>query len=260
MDHPRSRGVYLTPVPHHAVIVGSSPLARGLRRQTRLGPDPRRIIPARAGFTPATHLSPASTPDHPRSRGVYRRRRTRRRGRRGSSPLARGLPDGHRESRDEVRIIPARAGFTPIFRTPLLVHRDHPRSRGVYIMVVSILGVGDGSSPLARGLHHFFSPDGGGARIIPARAGFTGYRSTAGRRRSDHPRSRGVYRIRTRIRGTRAGSSPLARGLRMLKRVIHLHAGIIPARAGFTCPQRDWPPGTRDHPRSRGVYGPRPIS
>ena len=51
------------------------------------------------------------------------------------------------------------------------------------------------------------------------------------------------------------GSSPLARGLRVLVLALLGLAGIIPARAGFTPPGR-WTPGRmRDHPRSRGVYG-----
>ena len=52
--------------------------------------------------------------------------------------------------------------------------------------------------------------------IIPARAGFTPCiveRTDAGR---DHPRSRGVYRPAPPPSPCRGGSSPLARGLRMV--------------------------------------------
>ena len=54
--------------------------------------------------------------------------------------------------------------------------------------------------------------------------------------------------------GDEAGSSPLARGLQVVDRHLHLGLGIIPARAGFTpgCPYGRH--ATRDHPRSRGVY------
>ena len=50
------------------------------------------------------------------------------------------------------------------------------------------------------------------------------------------------------------GSSPLARGLRVRFEIRDRHAGIIPARAGFTeiGSRRTFP--YRDHPRSRGVY------
>ena len=91
-DHPRSRGVYAPGTSRKILWAGSSPLARGLHvlpsRWTRRG----RIIPARAGFTLASMPSPSVRKDHPRSRGVYRGRRRRVGGRRGSSPLARGLP------------------------------------------------------------------------------------------------------------------------------------------------------------------------
>ena len=54
---------------------GSSPLARGLRdipHEIRQG---GRIIPARAGFTHRYGDPARWAEDHPRSRGVYRRRR-----------------------------------------------------------------------------------------------------------------------------------------------------------------------------------------
>ena len=50
------------------------------------------------------------------------------------------------------RIIPARAGFTPIESHASLVIADHPRSRGVYASQVWPNGAVGGSSPLARGL------------------------------------------------------------------------------------------------------------
>ena len=54
------------------------------------------------------------------------------------------------------------------------------------------------------------------------------------------------------IQGT--GSSPLARGLLLIRSIAVAMSGIIPARAGFTTPL----PGVfgvdGDHPRSRGVY------
>ena len=52
-----------------------------------------------------------------------------------------------------------------------------------------------------------------------------------------------------------SGSSPLARGLRHEKRARERRGGIIPARAGFTEYPRSPSRGSRDHPRSRGVYG-----
>ena len=51
----------------------------------------KRIIPARAGFTPSTPSSTPPSRDHPRSRGVYFSFSAAIPRPRGSSPLARGL-------------------------------------------------------------------------------------------------------------------------------------------------------------------------
>ena len=51
------------------------------------------------------------------------------------------------------RIIPARAGFTPIRKFSVRDFKDHPRSRGVYAALCAISAILSGSSPLARGLH-----------------------------------------------------------------------------------------------------------
>ena len=95
--------------------LGSSPLARGLPGEDDADYWQAGIIPARAGFTgPGLPLTVDKL---------------------GSSPLARGLlialPDGGTKA----GIIPARAGFTP--RTPRrgCPCADHPRSRGVYLLL-----------------------------------------------------------------------------------------------------------------------------
>ena len=155
-----------------------------------------------------------SAVDHPRSRGVY--------------------PHLQEPQLFELRIIPARAGFTSCRRARTGTGTDHPRSRGVYPSLVQ-----DG--PWAGG-------------IIPARAGFTSRSGWRARPEADHPRSRGVYGPPPPPGPDPAGSSPLARGLRHA----HGHSGgggrIIPARAGFTRGRRGRWASTGDHPRSRGVY------
>ena len=90
-DHPRSRGVYVDGPTLSGRGAGSSPLARGLRDALPVVDELRGIIPARAGFTRAGSRRPGRCPDHPRSRGVYRRKVFTSSMRRGSSPLARGL-------------------------------------------------------------------------------------------------------------------------------------------------------------------------
>ena len=220
-DHPRSRGVYGPRTGARAAGWGSSPLARGLRQHHRLRPPPRRdhprsrgvyarlgpaargapgIIPARAGFTSRPGPRRRGRTDHPRSRGVYWCRTRRSPGRRGSSPLARGLPIHMACESAEQGIIPARAGFTPSAPSPPSWRRDHPRSRGVYPTASHSHPVGAGSSPLARGLHRLTEDQVAGWGIIPARAGFTRHPGRGDAQRRDHPRSRGVYHARHRRR------------------------------------------------------------
>ena len=233
---------------------GSSPLARGLRRCRCAARTRTRIIPARAGFThacrtrpyeaadhprsrgvyPATATTYPSTRDHPRSRGVYVTGSTRAGRDGGSSPLARGLPDRVQGGIHQDRIIPARAGFTSPNPGPLPSAPDHPRSRGVYriVLVCSATAIG----------------------IIPARAGFTWRPRPAGCVRRDHPRSRGVYGAIPEQRTPALGSSPLARGLHHGGPSRQGLVGIIPARAGFTRGRPKQTQPITDHPRSRGVY------
>ena len=111
-DHPRSRGVYGDLSPGAQTAVGSSPLARGLPDRGLTEIMDGRIIPARAGFTPAPYRWTPTYPDHPRSRGVYEEQRNQAMATIGSSPLARGLQTRSPSSDPSGGIIPARAGFT----------------------------------------------------------------------------------------------------------------------------------------------------
>ena len=132
---------------------GSSPLARGLRSTASGTENLERIIPARAGFTSSSSGLVWSGGDHPRSRGVYVDRGAQILSYFGSSPLARGLPPLPSVKNTNVRIIPARAGFTGADSLLDGSAADHPRSRGVYVRVRC--------ASMSR------------TGIIPARAGFT---------------------------------------------------------------------------------------
>ena len=131
----------------------------------------------------------------------------------GSSPLARGLP-------------------WP--RSSAWAQQDHPRSRGVYELPPHTHEIGEGSSPLARGLRRRRRPPRRQGRIIPARAGFTADSASSDTGHSDHPRSRGVYSDMISPSFRPAGSSPLARGLPAHRDARVVRRRIIPARAGFT--------------------------
>ena len=233
-DHPRSRGVYARPPHPPARRAGSSPLARGLLLPPRDGGFDHGIIPARAGFTQAGETRRTVGRDHPRSRGVYRPIADLVSVARGSSPLARGLHQAVNSVNHALRIIPARAGFTRPRPGAPSQRRDHPRSRGVYRLLLGRQIRNHGSSPLARGLLSLcLTPRGRGA---------------------DHPRSRGVYVFPWATGIPLKGSSPLARGLRPRPAPCRSAARIIPARAGFTPRSTGWPTPGPDHPRSRGVY------
>ena len=172
----------------------------------------------------------------------------------GSSPLARGLPLLPPNLVGRLGIIPARAGFTGAGQGAHSRTGDHPRSRGVYVLVRLSPVPTFGSSPLARGLLWHRSRCLRGIGIIPARAGFTGAVERAIRYRGDHPRSRGVYTVVSCPSRAGQGSSPLARGLLDDMGMFYAIRWIIPARAGFTQGQVALLYSSWDHPRSRGVY------
>ena len=111
-----------------------------------------------------------------------------------------------------------------------------------------------GSSPLARGLHRRRGGPLRLRRIIPARAGFTGWATPPPWAPWDHPRSRGVYCLASTRARLSMGSSPLARGLRPPPVGDGRDGRIIPARAGFTSSRSASESLSSDHPRSRGVY------
>ena len=172
----------------------------------------------------------------------------------GSSPLARGLPQGLLELLGDRRIIPARAGFTQRALFMTITQKDHPRSRGVYARPSQNVAVAYGSSPLARGLRSRLLTRLSASGIIPARAGFTAFSKAPSAAAADHPRSRGVYAFVERSHMWEWGSSPLARGLQLVPKRVPGGTGIIPARAGFTGNFSLLRLQSGDHPRSRGVY------
>ena len=69
--HPRSRGEHFLPWDAVQAPAGSSPLARGTRRQVLLQISLERLIPARAGNTVGRCFSRLRLTAHPRSRGEH---------------------------------------------------------------------------------------------------------------------------------------------------------------------------------------------
>ena len=172
----------------------------------------------------------------------------------GSSPLTRGIPEVCGADCTRCRFIPAHAGNTKFDGCMPPFPKVHPRSRGEYRGVFFIPFFNTGSSPLTRGI--LFEKVGaiGVQRFIPAHAGNTCLNSSRTASKKVHPRSRGEYPVRSDLPQSRAGSSPLTRGILFLKLSNVFCLGFIPAHAGNTgcCPFcfQD----IQVHPRSRGEY------
>ena len=88
--HPRGRGEHGRQSDSDRNTGGSSPRARGTRRQTRRRRTTQRFIPAGAGNTPTAPSSGGLFSVHPRGRGEHSAAQRRARYAAGSSPRARG--------------------------------------------------------------------------------------------------------------------------------------------------------------------------
>ena len=154
-----------------------------------------------------------------------------------------------------MRIIPALAGNTANPSGRSYPGRDHPRSRGEYSGRRKITSSNTGSSPLSRGIPATILVQPRAGRIIPALAGNTLEPDGRLSGPRDHPRSRGEYCAAVLTARSRAGSSPLSRGIHWP--VLWRPAGprIIPALAGNTHTDFEEVGFRPDHPRSRGEYG-----
>ena len=90
--------------------------------------------------------------------------------------------------------------------------------------------------------------------LIPARAGNTHHEEGSSRGHWAHPRSRGEHGLIGIMGLVLLGSSPLARGTRILDLVEADDRGLIPARAGNTPPHHVQGKEPEAHPRSRGEH------
>ena len=172
--HPRSRGEHPGEVDGAEPDDGSSPLARGTQNKRDETECCTRVIPARAGNTDHSgHCIRAAT-GHPRSRGEHRAMPDGKATSAGSSPLARGTRSLPALRHALHRVIPARAGNTPIDQRCAFADTGHPRSRGEHFSQPVSARIRPGSSPLARGTHIRLVRNRRNGRVIPARAGNTG--------------------------------------------------------------------------------------
>ena len=150
-DHPRVRGEHTGGPGGQGASHGSSPRARGTRDVGKRQRIAVRIIPACAGNTYCIWVSFRMRTDHPRVRGEHYDWRTKDIWTYGSSPRARGTPDGDAHPRLGGRIIPACAGNTDIVASAIMTATDHPRVRGEHTFGSASYARRIGSSPRARG-------------------------------------------------------------------------------------------------------------
>ncbi len=232
--HPRSRGDHSVPQVQVKPPLGSSPLARGPQEQEEEEVTRWGLIPARAGNTSWAGSRRTSARAHPRSRGehcwvwlvVVKVQ--------GSSPLARGTPKDAGDRLSLNGLIPARAGNTRPSTRYLGAPGAHPRSRGEHPRRWRSRRLNLGSSPLARGTLINVGKRNGQTGLIPARAGNTLTPESCHSAPGAHPRSRGEHRLPLNTVYEDMGSSPLARGTRLLWFFDCGGLGLIPARAGNT--------------------------
>ena len=187
-------------------------------------------------------------------RGEHWRRATCAVLRAGSSPLARGALANLSQLSKRVGIIPACAGSTSEAPRSCTSSRDHPRLRGEHELKEGVVVSVKGSSPLARGALFSRVAQRLLRGIIPACAGSTSCLKVCCLQTWDHPRLRGEHASPFSPLGMVKGSSPLARGARLLLLQQRSAGGIIPACAGSTAFRFSFVAYSGDHPRLRGEH------
>ena len=191
-----------------------------------------RLIPARAGKTPATTRRPPPGRAHPRACGENSTMTHRLDERLGSSPRVRGKQG---------------AGPSAV---PTL--GAHPRACGENSSDFSSSSFFSGSSPRVRGKPTCVGKMFGCARLIPARAGKTGASRSCPLPSRAHPRACGENTVRETGSVLRRGSSPRVRGKPGPCSDPPTPARLIPARAGKTSTPTSKAYPRRAHPRACG--------
>ena len=132
--------------------------------------------------------------------------------------------------------------------------KDHPRIRGEYYSITTIINRIRGSPPHTRGIQDKSQIKLITLRITPAYAGNTSLILPNKSGFEDHPRIRGEYAFTVFSTLNFLGSPPHTRGI--LFAIWHCFSffRITPAYAGNTLRYRYATREIRDHPRIRGEY------
>ena len=193
-------------------------------------------------------------PVHPRRRGEHWRIPGMGGDGVGSSPQARGTHGERDEGQRYGRFIPAGAGNTRWDHRLQSYNSVHPRRRGEH-RIVHAQPIGTlGSSPQARGTHVWLLAAALGVRFIPAGAGNTHYCAFVHNHASVHPRRRGENLSLADFPLTNNGSSPQARGTRLIAYNLRGPTRFIPAGAGNTVLWYRRQSQNAVHPRRRGEH------
>ena len=211
-DHPRVCGEHGVDSFTAITAMGSSPRMRGTRGHGRKLAYERGIIPAYAGNTRGSAISPRFSRDHPRVCGEHPVDRIIKRANEGSSPRMRGTHIEVDLVNLRVGIIPAYAGNTRARVSTSRATGDHPRVCGEHSMTVESAASTLGSSPRMRGTLIGIWQCDALIGIIPAYAGNTMQIIVVVFGQRDHPRVCGEHCEHTHEWCACQGSSPRMRG------------------------------------------------
>ena len=175
------------------VVAGSSPHVRGALLPGHSRCCAGGIIPACAGSTSKTGITPLYRRDHPRMCGEHGRFTIVSGKISGSSPHVRGARGKTIKVFDSAGIIPACAGSTCAWSLPRSRRRDHPRMCGEHCCSSQAMMSASGSSPHVRGALFLSFSCCLTSGIIPACAGSTYRHRLAGLDWWDHPRMCGEH-------------------------------------------------------------------
>ena len=233
---------------------GSSPRERGAPQLTSYGPQPSRLIPARAGSTNPPPPGRRRDSAHPRASGEHATASASAVLRFGSSPRERGARVRCRDRLDGPGLIPARAGSTAECVAGGTGPTAHPRASGEHLDGTRRRVPGDGSSPRERGAPAARSASTSTLRLIPARAGSTPPSRSAAMLRPAHPRASGEHGVPVGGGVVSDGSSPRERGAHGSDRRASRQHRLIPARGGSTgCSGSCSGSSSGSSPRERGA-------
>ena len=232
--HPRACGENALAPHRYCVALGSSPRVRGKRRGVARRARAPGLIPARAGKTSPGGGRGRGTAAHPRACGENTDAGASAPASAGSSPRVRGKRPCARVAGLAGRLIPARAGKTPISPACCASTPAHPRACGENAFITAQQQLLSGSSPRVRGKRtgmRLFPEIPG---LIPARAGKTSESAQASQPYRAHPRACGENLGGPGRLLISSGSSPRVRGKLLPGRLLIINIRLIPARAGKT--------------------------